>query len=221
MSEDIGALSEGARLLYIALWCHADREGRMKYAPVALAAQTMPFEMDKFGSFLNELIKKNHIRPYEVENRKYLFIPTFLEHQRPHNTEKVSICPAFNGELTVRLALGNGEPPTGKGKGKGKGRGKDIGQNEFDRFWDVYPKKVKKKPAIKKWESLNASPELIEIIIKAVEDQNKTTWAGKEKQHIPAPDVWLNQERWNDESIKTGDTNGNSKQPETDPEWLK
>ena len=32
-SDDICALSPRARLLYIGLWCEADREGRLVWAP--------------------------------------------------------------------------------------------------------------------------------------------------------------------------------------------
>ena len=120
MSEDIGGLTVKSRLLYVALWCHADREGKMKYSPVALAAQTMPYEMADFKKCIGELIQKGHILEYEAETRKYLFIPTFLEHQRPHKTEAASKIPDFNGSLTVTPPLETGESPTGKGKGKGK-----------------------------------------------------------------------------------------------------
>lgn len=124
MSEDMGALTVNSRLLYIALWCHADRGGKLKYQRTALMCQCMPFEMDKFDECMAELEAKGHLHSYEVDGRKYLFLPTFLHHQRPHGTEKESEIPNPDGYLTVNSPLDDGEYPAGKGKGKGTEKGK-------------------------------------------------------------------------------------------------
>lgn len=101
MSEDIGELTVKTRLLYVALWCQADREGIGKFSPTALAAQCMPYEFSDFQACFTELQKNGHVVVYEAENKKYFYLPTFTEHQRPHHTEKESGFPEFNRELTV------------------------------------------------------------------------------------------------------------------------
>lgn len=81
----------------------------------------------------------------------------------------------------------------------------DIGQTRFDRFWSVYPRRVKKPDAKKKLLAiLDKSKEpdnLLDTIIAAVKDQTiKLEWLNKENRtYIPHPTSWLNQRRWEDE----------------------
>lgn len=81
----------------------------------------------------------------------------------------------------------------------------------FDRFWNVYPKKVSRGAALRKWNQIKPSQALGELIIKAVEDQlawrRRTEDANKDKQRwkhqfIPNwkhPATWLHQQCWMDE----------------------
>ena len=70
----------------------------------------------------------------------------------------------------------------------------------FNKFWNIYPKKIGKKEASKSWEKLNPDGELISQIMTALEQQKKTSqWNREEGRFIPLPATWLNQERWNDE----------------------
>lgn len=92
-SEKIGSLTVLSRLLFVALWCQADRNGNMKFSRVALAAQCMPYEFDQFDGCLAELAAEGLVIHYEVEAKKYLHIPGFAEHQRPHHTEPKSNIP--------------------------------------------------------------------------------------------------------------------------------
>ena len=72
----------------------------------------------------------------------------------------------------------------------------------FEKFWEVYPHKVGKKPARITWGKINPDDGLLEKILSAVEKQKQTKqW--QQKQFIPYPSTWLNQERWKDE---VGDT---------------
>ena len=125
LSEDIGSLTVNARLLYVALWCQVDREGRGRFNRVALMAHCMPYEMDRFDSCFNELIDTGLVRRYEAEEKKYFDIPTFTEHQRPHHSEKDGGFPEYNGGSTVTTPLDDGKKKVGKGKGKGKEREKE------------------------------------------------------------------------------------------------
>lgn len=108
-SEKIGELTVNSRLLFVALWTQADREGRMRFQRMALAAACMPYEMELFDGCMAELLESKLVVMYEVDNRKYLYLPGFLKHQKPHNTERKSEAPPFNGELTVKSRLDNGE----------------------------------------------------------------------------------------------------------------
>jgi uncharacterized phage protein (TIGR02220 family) len=121
LSDDILDLSPLARLLYIGLWCHADKEGRLKNQR-SLKTQIIPEEQNKYPALLQELVSNNHVHIYAVDGNEFLYLPTFRRHQRPHHTEKESIIPPYGSELTVKQPLFNGR----KGKeGKGK-EGKGI-----------------------------------------------------------------------------------------------
>lgn len=115
--EDLATLSYEARLLYMGLWCFADREGRLEYRPKYLKAEIFPYDNINIEKFLNVLSVPNiedrpdkvFIRIYTVNERKYIDIPEFSKHQSPHHTEKESVLPAFNGEVTVIEPLEKGK----------------------------------------------------------------------------------------------------------------
>lgn len=68
---------------------------------------------------------------------------------------------------------------------------------DFDRFWNAYPKKDKKKDAKRIWlrEKLDSLADTIIGDIKGRLDSGE--W--KDKKYIPYPPTYLNGERWNDE----------------------
>ena len=77
---------------------------------------------------------------------------------------------------------------------------KDI-SDRFDRFWSVYPRKTAKVEARKKFEKLNPDDELLETMIRAVEQQkNSEQWTKDGGQFIPHPATWIHQRRWEDET---------------------
>ena len=111
--EDLAILPYEARLLYQGLWCMSDREGRLEDRPKYLKAEIFPYDNINIEKLLNLLSSPNiqdrpdkyFIRRYTVNDRKYIDIPEFLKHQSPHSTEKSSVFPSFNGEITVKDTL--------------------------------------------------------------------------------------------------------------------
>ena len=100
-----------ARLLFAGLWCYADKFGRLEDRPKYLKAEIFPYDKVDVVKLLNLLANpkltdkpdKYFIRRYTIDGRQYIDIPTFLDHQKPHHTEKTSKIPEFNGYLTVTL----------------------------------------------------------------------------------------------------------------------
>lgn len=69
----------------------------------------------------------------------------------------------------------------------------------FDLFWQLYPKKAAKAQAEKSFAKINPDRELLDTILKAVEEQKRSKqWLKDEGQFIPMPATWLNQRRWED-----------------------
>jgi hypothetical protein len=75
-------------------------------------------------------------------------------------------------------------------------------QQQFSRFWELYPRKVAKPTALKAFTKVSPSEELFGRIIQAIETQKLSDqWTRDEGKFIPHPATWLNQERWNDEVV--------------------
>ena len=75
--------------------------------------------------------------------------------------------------------------------------------NLFDQFWAVYPKKIAKQDAQRKFEKLNPDESLLEVMIRAVEKQKQTEqWTKDGGQYIPYPATWIHQKRWEDETTE-------------------
>lgn len=91
-SEDIVVLSLLARLLYQALWCEADREGRLEYKPVNLKIRYFPMDNCDIYQMLDELEQRGHLVRYG-ENGEYAWLPKFLKHQHINNKEAASRLP--------------------------------------------------------------------------------------------------------------------------------
>jgi hypothetical protein len=77
---------------------------------------------------------------------------------------------------------------------------KNIYGDEFDSFWNLYPKKASKKDAIKAWNKIKLTEELIIIIADGLKKAIRcTNWVKDGGQFIPNAATWLNGERWKDE----------------------
>jgi len=76
--------------------------------------------------------------------------------------------------------------------------------SDFDRFWTLYPKKVKRKDALKAWTKLKPSAELQQTLIAALGRHCVSQdWIKHGGQYIPLASSWLNGERWEDD-LKPG-----------------
>ncbi len=67
----------------------------------------------------------------------------------------------------------------------------------FDEFWEIYPSKVGKKPAMQKWRSMKLDRVADEIIadVRARLQRDRKWQSG----YLPNPSTYLNQERWKDQ----------------------
>lgn len=76
--------------------------------------------------------------------------------------------------------------------------------NDFEQFWEAYPKKIGKKAALQAWNKAVDKPPVIDTI-KAVEIAKKCEqWTRDNGQFIPNPSTWLNQGRWTDQPLSNG-----------------
>ena len=73
-------------------------------------------------------------------------------------------------------------------------------KSDFETFWKLYPNKVGKAAACKKWDSVVAGKiEFVKIINNLTEQKKSDQWSKDGGQYIPNPLTYLNQGRWDDE----------------------
>lgn len=201
-NEDLVELPPETRLLFIGLWLLADREGRLEDRPKKIKMQVFPSDDWSIDLLLTQLNDLNLIHRYEVESgQRYIEIPKFLEHQRPHHQEKQSVIPKYEGVRTkVRNSSNQGAsqsaliPDTGYLNDESLSIGR-VTSTEFEKWWAEYPKKVKKKTAREIW--MRKKPDA-DILIADVQNRiaNDRRWL---EGFTPDPTTYLNQERWDDE----------------------
>ncbi len=107
-NEALGGLPALARLLYIGLWCLADREGRLEDRPKRIKAELFPYDNCNIEKLLDTLVAGGFIRRYGSEDEPYIDIPKFKMHQNPHKNETASVIPAYNDIGTLREDSSNG-----------------------------------------------------------------------------------------------------------------
>lgn len=89
-SEDIVSLSPYARLLYIALWCEADKEGRMAWKPRTFKMRYLPADDVAIDALCSEIIEAGLVKLY---GDGYAYIPAFHAHQHINPRESASQIP--------------------------------------------------------------------------------------------------------------------------------
>jgi len=72
-----------------------------------------------------------------------------------------------------------------------------TGIDDFDVFWEAYPKKVGKTAAQVSWKKVK--PKLDDVLYALSWQTNSNQWTKNDGQFIPNPSTYLNQGRWQDE----------------------
>lgn len=125
-NEELAELPATARLLFIGLFCLADKEGRLEDRPKRIKAELFPYDSVDAHDLLSRLQSAGFIRRYEVGELKVIQVVNFTKHQVIRGSEALSEShypPIGNHEETTRTSQGLQE---GKGKeGKGKEREAD------------------------------------------------------------------------------------------------
>lgn len=98
-NEQLAECCFAARILYEGLWCLADRRGRLEDRTKRFKASVFPYDNVDVTELVEELEAQKLIVRYEVNGVRYIWIPKFLVHQRPHKKETDSTIPPCELEL--------------------------------------------------------------------------------------------------------------------------
>ena len=80
----------------------------------------------------------------------------------------------------------------------------------FDRFWKAYPRKEGKPKALRTFEKLKVTPEILENMLSELSRQAKQKdWKHINTKYIPLAQTWLNRRDWEENQ------NGEDKRTDT------
>jgi hypothetical protein len=198
-SEDITSMSPLARLFYVSLWCESDREGRLEWKPGTFKLRYLPGDDCDVAALGKELIDKGLIVLYTVGGKQYAEIPTFTEHQVINNRESESTLPARDKDAPRTRA------PRVKAEGKGKerkeGKSYDRGFEDFWKAWPQNDRKQDKRKCADKWMAEGLTAILPTILADVAAKKKTKKWI---EGFVEAPEVYLNNRRWEDGNAAPG-----------------
>ncbi len=204
------------RLLYIALWCEADREGRLVWRPRTFKLRYFPGDDFDIEDACQHLVESGHVVLY---GDGLAHIPTFLDHQHINPRESQSTLPPPHETARVDDASGTREARVSdaympvsdaqvgrEGKeGERDASPKDDAQpasqprsaSRFAEFWEAWPsspRKLAKAECTKKWRAhgLDAVADTVLEHLRAISSTQQF------RDFTPAPLTYLNQRRWED-----------------------
>lgn len=102
-NHELAQVDPLGRILFIGLWCIADREGRLKDRPARIKAETMPYDDCDIDDLLRQLEEYGFILRYEIDGNKYIQVINFTKHQNPHKNERDSEIPALECSHTSTI----------------------------------------------------------------------------------------------------------------------
>lgn len=212
--EKLASLSRESRLTYAGLWGTSDDYGVTKGNTAWLRSQIFPYDEDlkisKFQEWLDELERIGRILPFSSDGEKYFYIPKFIEHQKVDKPSKnrnplppEDIESRVTREIVASDSRESSDETETDTETEFKQKQKPSCPNDFQKFWEAYPKKIGKIKAEEAWRKRNGQrPPLEAVLSKIAELKNSDQWKKDNGQYIPHPATWLNRGGWSDE-VKT------------------
>ncbi|OYD50696.1 hypothetical protein [Acidovorax kalamii] len=199
-SEDIVSLSPLARLLYVATWCEADKEGRLAWKPLTFKLRYFPGDECDIKALCQELVEAKLVVLY---GDGLAYIPKFGAHQHINPRESASQLPEPDASPRVATrqtldsdAQGGREGKEGKGTPDASRPDEPPGFTEFWKTWPSNDRKQAKGKCLEAWKKAHAERDAALILAHVESLKTSAGWRDKGGQFIPAPLVYLNNRRW-------------------------
>lgn len=204
-SEDIVSLSPLARLLYIATWCEADKEGRLVWKPMTFKLRYFPADNCEIQLLCQEIVDAGLVVLY---GNGYAYIPAFKAHQHINPRESASQLPDPDAKVTRQPRVGTRQPRDSDAQGGREGKGKEGNTRDESRedvppgfadFWGAWPttdRKQAKGKCLEAWKKASAERDAAVIVAHVHSLKTSPSWTKNNGEFVPAPLVYLNQRRW-------------------------
>jgi len=201
------------RLLFIGLISNADDAGRIKGNPNFVRAVVFPYDdIPKLATEndLQVLEKEGLIQRYNCEDVDYIQLKKWDKYQRIDKPQPSKIpIHSRNGSMNGSWNDSKNDSRLKERKLKEKKR-KETYTSAFLKFWEIYPRKVGKSDAYRKFKNIQVD---VSVLIAALEQQKKSDqW---DRGYVPNPATWLNQGRWDDDVCAL-----NSQKEESWDDWM-
>jgi hypothetical protein len=121
-SEDIVGLSPLARLLYIAIWCESDKEGRLNWKPLTFKLRYFPADNCDINALCEEIVSIGLVKLY---GEGFAVIPSFKVHQHINPRESESQLPEPTEIPTRKPRVTTRQAPVADAQGGREGKGRE------------------------------------------------------------------------------------------------
>jgi hypothetical protein len=212
-NEVLAEIPAWKRLLFIGLWCLADREGRLENRPLRIKAELFPYGSEDVRKGIRRLQDAGFLTTYEAGGVGYIEIANFKRHQNPHKQEPPSrIPPSSEG---VRKDIGSGSevlrltpdsPLLTPDSGLLTPDSAALPPHAFESVWQRYPSKTGMKAATKHFAtSVKTMADFLDIQ-RALDNYLKSDRV--KRGFIQNGSTWFN--NWRDwiNYVETGGSNG-------------
>lgn len=98
-NEELAELPVTTRLIFIAMWTMADKDGRLEDRPKKIKMENLPYDDFDPDEAIQNLHDRSFIIRYEVDGQKYIQITNWKKHQNPHPKEAPSTIPEVGGYI--------------------------------------------------------------------------------------------------------------------------
>ena len=209
-SDQINELSWFEEALFYRLIVNCDDYGRFDGRVPVIKNRLFPLKENltakQVKDGINKLASVGLVILYEYDEKPFLHLPTWNDHQSvrakrskyPAPEDGVmtheSICNQMKSDASIchRNPIQSESNPNPNPNTNARKRAED-----FDIFWNAYPRKEGKQKARAAFEKITVP---VEDLINAIEQQKMSAqWAKEGGQFIPHPATWLNGQRWLDQ----------------------
>lgn len=221
-SDDVNEMTIEDRLLFIGLWSYVDDNGVGIDRHSSICADLFAHDLSvsphdtlkRVQNGLSRLHSLGVIVRYSVESKDYLEIVNWSKHQKI-NRPSPGRYPTSDGvkakthepltddslsphESSVPGTGEQGNRGTGEQGNRNTSRKRDGYPEEFEEFWQVYPKRADKRAALKAWEKAvgRATPEEIIAGAEAYRDDPNRAAA-----YTKNGATWLNADSWGNDPL--------------------
>lgn len=204
-------LSPSQICLWHALMYSANKSGWKKEFSVAIRVleSRTGLSDDTIYELRNQLKQKGLISWRSQGGKKsalYIMnslVPEFYLHNSESTTQSTPSEPPSQDQANTPVLININETKLNETKTENDVRAREESVSErFNEFWNRYPRKTAKETARKSFQKLKPDDELLRTMLEAIEKQKQCEqWTKDGGQYIPHPATWLNQKRWEDETV--------------------